>query len=68
MHNGSIGSLEGVLDYYRLNVKDSPTLDPLLKNNGRPGIDINNNDKEKIILFLHTLTDSSFVRNPLYSQ
>lgn len=68
MHTGSIGTLEGVLDFYDLNVKDSETLDPFLKQNNRLGILLSAEEKKNIVAFLNTLTDEEFIRNPLFSE
>lgn len=56
MHNARFRTLEEVLDHYREGVKDSPSLDPLL----RQGISITDEEKAQIIAFLKTLTDREF--------
>ncbi|MCU0437184.1 MAG: cytochrome-c peroxidase [Raineya sp.] len=68
MHNGSLRTLEQVLDHYQTGVKDHPTLDPVLKQNGKLGIDLTNDEKKKIIEFLKTLTDEEFLKNPILSE
>lgn len=69
MHDGRFADIAQVLDHYSSGVKSSPTLDPLLvKNNGQPGIALTAADKQAIIAFLKTLTDSSFVKNPQLSN
>lgn len=68
MHNGQINTLEGVLDFYDLNVKDSNTLDPILKKNNRLGIAFSSEEKRNIVAFLKTLTDDDFIRNPLFAE
>lgn len=68
MHNASLQSLGQVLDHYRQGIHAHATLDPLLVNNGTTGIKINVEEKRKIIAFLHTLTDESLLRNPLFFQ
>lgn len=62
MHNGSITSLEAVLDHYDSGVITSETLDPALSE----GIPLSDDEKESIIAFLKTLTDEEFLRNPLF--
>ncbi len=64
MHTGKMNSLNQVLEHYRSGVVHSSTLDPTL--NG--GIPISEQEKSKIILFLNTLNDEGFVRNPLFSE
>ncbi|MCU0352235.1 MAG: c-type cytochrome [Cytophagales bacterium] len=61
MHDGRFVTLNDVLNHYASEVKDSPTLDPLLKQNGRLGIPLTAQEKQDIIAFLKTLTDPSFL-------
>lgn len=68
MHNGSLYSLEEVLDHYAAGVKDSNTLDPLLKQNGNLGIALTEEEKSNIIAFLKTLTDHEFLRDKRFSE
>lgn len=68
MHDGRFRTLGQVLDHYSQGVQDSPTLDPLLKQNGRLGILLSQEEKEKLIAFLKTLTDEEFIRNPLLQE
>lgn len=68
MHNGKFKTLESVLDHYAAGVKDSPTLDPLLKQNGQLGISLTAADKEALLAFLKTLTDESFVKDSRFQQ
>ena len=68
MHNGSIGSLESVLNHYASGVKQSATLDPLLQQNGQLGIPMTEDEKGKIILFLKTLTDTEFLKDRRFSE
>lgn len=67
MHDGSIATLEEVLDFYSSGIKESPTLDPILKQkNGKVGIPLTSDEKKAIIAFLHTLTDYEFINNPMF--
>ena len=68
MHNGSIGSLESVLNHYASGVKQSATLDPLLQQNGQLGIPMTEDEKAKIILFLKTLTDTDFLTDRRFAE
>lgn len=69
MHNGKFKTLESVLDHYASGVKDSPTLDPLLRRpDGTLGIPLTADDKVKIIAFLKTLTDEEFLRDARFAQ
>ncbi|MEO6682233.1 MAG: cytochrome-c peroxidase [Ginsengibacter sp.] len=64
MHDGRFYSLGQVIEHYRNGIQQSNTLDPLLKN----GIEFTPKEKYDLILFLGTLTDSSFLKNPRFSQ
>ncbi|MBV6425827.1 MAG: Cytochrome c551 peroxidase [Haliscomenobacter sp.] len=68
MHDGRFESLEEVLEHYDAGIEDSPTLDPLLKPNGRLGIPLKRDEKTKLIAFLNTLNDPSFLKNPGLSE
>ncbi|HEX6224510.1 MAG TPA: cytochrome c peroxidase [Chryseolinea sp.] len=68
MHNGKLGSLEEVLDFYSSGVQASSTLDPLLTINDQPGIALTNDDKKKIIAFLMTLSDEQFLNDRRFSE
>lgn len=64
MHDGRFNTLAQCLNHYRTGVQQSPSLDPLLKN----GIALTNTEATNIALFLRTLTDSSFLKDPRFSQ
>jgi cytochrome c peroxidase len=66
-HDGRVADLETVLDHYRSRVQDSPTLDPLLKRDGRTGIAISDAEKRQLVAFLKTLTDQTFLTNPRFA-
>lgn len=69
MHNGKFKTLESVMDHYAAGVKDSPTLDPLLRrSDGTLGIPLSADEKEKLIAFLKTLTDEEFLRDARFAQ
>ena len=68
MHNGKLTSLEDVLDFYSSGVQASSTLDPLLNDNGQPGISLNGDEKKKIIAFLKTLSDEQFLSDRRFSE
>lgn len=69
MHDGRFGSLKSVLNFYSDGVQNTTNLDPLLKlSDGTYGIKLSHEEKENIILFLKTLTDEEFIKNPLFSE
>jgi cytochrome c peroxidase len=63
-HDGRFYSIGAVIDHYRFDVINGPTTDPLVKN----GISMNDDEKENLILFLRTLTDSSFIKDTRFAQ
>lgn len=63
MHDGRFNTLEAVLDHYANGVQVSATLSPMLQKDGQPGLGLSSSERQKIISFLHTLTDEEFVSN-----
>ncbi|NME72318.1 cytochrome-c peroxidase [Flammeovirga aprica] len=57
MHDGRYQSIHDVLDHYEKMIQYYPTLDSTLKN----GIQFKVSEKEQLIAFLGTLTDSTFL-------
>jgi cytochrome c peroxidase len=66
MHDGSIATLEGVLDHYAAGgrsrthpqtAKPGPNTDPLMT-----GFSLTTEEKQHLIAFLHALTDPAFVK------
>lgn len=64
MHNGSLKSLEEVLEHYNSGVKASSTLDTSLRN----GIAMSKEEQRKIILFLKSLTDPTYLTDKRFSE
>ncbi len=61
MHDGRFYSLDAVLNHYASGVKESATLDPVLKNGTTLGIPLTDTEKKDLIAFLKTLTDPSYL-------
>ncbi|WP_149207766.1 cytochrome-c peroxidase [Flavobacterium johnsoniae] len=68
MHDGRFGTLEAVLNHYESGIVDSPTLDPLLKKDGKLGIALSQSEKKQIIAFLKTLTDTQYLTDKRFSE
>lgn len=68
MHNGSFLTIDAVLEHYNREVKASPTLDPLLQQNGVIGIPLSDVEKKQIKAFLKTLDDETFIRDRRFSE
>ncbi len=64
MHDGRFYSLGQVVEHYRSGIQQSSTLDPSLVN----GIEFTPKEKYDLVLFLGTLTDSIFLKNPRFAQ
>ncbi len=62
MHDGRFYSLQSVVNHYTSGIVHSSTLDPKLNT----PINLSPKEKYDLVLFLYTLTDSSFLKNPLY--
>ena len=70
MHDGRFASLNEVLDHYSIGVENSANLDTRLKEqDGHPKkLNIPASDKEAIIAFLNTMTDSQLVYDRKFSN
>lgn len=71
MHDGRFNTLQQVLNHYGQDVVDSETLDPLLRQqntNSALGIALSEEEKVKIIAFLKTLTDKTFIQDKRFSN
>lgn len=56
MHNGSLETLEEVMDHYASGGHPTANTDPLLRD-----IDLTETQKNQVIAFLHTLTDTTLI-------
>ncbi len=68
MHDGRFQTLAQVLDHYASGVNDTPNVDPLLKKDGRLGIPLSEEEKKKLLAFLNTLTDKTFLADPRFAE
>jgi len=76
MHDGRFNTLDEILDHYNDHIKESATLDVLIRdasNEARQPDDpialkLTDQDKKDIIAFMLTLTDSTFITNEKYSN
>jgi cytochrome c peroxidase len=69
MHNGSLETLEEVLEHYRSGMKDNPTLDSIFrKRAGKPGINLSDDEVKKLVSFLKTLSDKEFIQDKRFSE
>jgi cytochrome c peroxidase len=69
MHDGRFTTLEEVVEHYNSGVKHSETLDPIMTKAGKEnGLGLSTQDKADLVAFLKTLTDTTFVNNPKFSN
>jgi cytochrome c peroxidase len=68
MHDGRFTNLRDVIQHYNSDVKDSPTVDPLLQFSLNPGLGLTDQDIDDLIAFLNTLTDEVYLNNPEYAD
>ncbi|MFK8054550.1 MAG: cytochrome-c peroxidase [Saprospiraceae bacterium] len=65
MHNGSVATLEEVVDHYSEGIENRENLSPELKRleliNGKRGFGFSEQEKRELLAFLHTLTDTELV-------
>ena len=66
MHDGRFETLEEVLAFYGSGVKVSATLDPLMGHEG--GIDLTPHEQIALKAYLLTLSDTTFLNNPDFSN
>lgn len=70
MHDGRLGTLAQVIEFYNSQVQPHPNLDPVLRNqNGQPRrLNLTQNEKDALVAFLNTLTDQAFITDPKFSD
>jgi cytochrome c peroxidase len=70
MHDGRFKTLEEVIDFYDTDIANHPNLHPLLKNaNGTPiKLNFTQQEKEAIVAFLKTTTDSKLMVDDKFSN
>ncbi|MAE08791.1 MAG: cytochrome-c peroxidase [Bacteroidetes bacterium] len=68
MHDGRFTTLEEVIDFYSEGIVWSSTIDPLMKKVSQGGVHLNEEEKNNLIAFVKTLTDTTFVNNSDYSN
>ena len=64
MHDGRYETLEEVVDFYSEGLNDSETIDPLMKQIHKGGVQLTDRQKKNLVAFLKSLTDPDFINNP----
>lgn len=62
MHDGRYNLPRNAIKHYEYDIHQSATLDPLLVN----GIQLTTSQEDDLVVFLRTLSDSSFLNNPRF--
>ncbi len=68
MHDGRFATLEEVLDFYSEGVQMSVNIDSKMGLAHQGGVRLSTEEKKQIIAFLKTLTDSTFLTRPDFSN
>ncbi|KJD31823.1 cytochrome C peroxidase [Tamlana nanhaiensis] len=68
MHDGRFETLDQVINHYSEGLKNSSTIDPLMKKVSQGGVGLTNDDKAALKAFLLTLSDYEFISNPNFTN
>lgn len=60
MHDGRFATLEEVIDFYNSDIENHANLDPVVARN----MNLTDEEKDQLLAFLNTLTDTVFTNNP----
>lgn len=63
MHDGRFQTIEQVIDFYSDSVQNNRNVDVLMKKASSGGLGLNTSEKEALVAFILTMTDSSFIEN-----
>lgn len=67
MHDGRFATLDDVINHYSEGLKNSSTIDPLMKKVAQGGVQLSAQDKADLKAFLLSLSDYEFINNPDFS-
>ena len=67
MHDGRFETLDEVINHYSEGLKNSSTIDPLMKKVNQGGIALTSSDKADLKAFLLALSDEEFIVNPVFN-
>lgn len=68
MHDGRFKTIEEVINHYSEGLKKSSTIDPLMKQVDKGGVNLTTKDKADLKAFLLTLSDNDFINNPDFQK
>jgi cytochrome c peroxidase len=63
MHDGRFATLDEVINHYSEGLQNSATIDPLMKNVAKGGVQLTEKEKADLKAFLLTLSDNDFAQN-----
>jgi cytochrome c peroxidase len=67
MHDGRFDTLEEVINFYSVGIKNNPFLDPAMDPSRAQHL-FSSNERAALVAFLKTLTDSTFLTSSLFSD
>lgn len=68
MHDGRFQTLEEVVAFYSNGIQNTINIDSKMAHAHRGGMHLTEEDQHCIVQFLHTLTDSTFIKNSAFSN
>lgn len=68
MHDGRFKTIEEVVDFYSEKVQPCANIDPRMEFANQGGPKLNTHEKRKVVAFLKTLSDSTFITNPEFAN
>jgi cytochrome c peroxidase len=68
MHDGRFATLEEVINHYSEGLKNSSTIDPLMKKVSQGGVGLSPQDKADLKTFLLSLSDYEFINNSAFNN
>ncbi len=69
MHDGSLETLEDVVEHYNSGIQDGPALDNRLKPGGNlQRLNLSSEEKAALVAFLKTLDDEEIINDPKFSD
>ncbi|WP_298238689.1 cytochrome c peroxidase [uncultured Algibacter sp.] len=68
MHDGRFATLEEVINHYSEGLKQSSTIDPLMKKVAQGGVQLSVQDKADLKTFLLSLSDYEFINNSAFNN
>lgn len=68
MHDGRFETLDEVINHYSQGLKNSPTIDPLMKKVAQGGVGLTTQEKAQLKAFLLTLSDETFINNTSFTN